>query len=90
MVLISEILVAIIKPNTSRPANSERYLICYGLQRTQRTFKIKEYLINIVKDLWDLRQVQQNSYIDINEMVPISVIMNNNLFYNYIVESNNR
>lgn len=81
------ILVAIFKPISSRPANAERYLICSNLNKGSRFKKIKSFLWVIAKKLWDLRDDHDQSII---EIVPVDLIKQDQLFYNYIVESNNR
>ncbi|KAF2902960.1 hypothetical protein ILUMI_03229 [Ignelater luminosus] len=82
--------ISILKPNTSRPANSERYLICYGLKACSQTQQIQKYLWDIASELWELHQVQNNLNLDVNQIVPMSIITANKEFYNYIVDSNNR
>ncbi|XP_044746355.1 cap-specific mRNA (nucleoside-2'-O-)-methyltransferase 1 isoform X2 [Coccinella septempunctata] len=79
--------VTIVKPNTSRPANGERYLICYDLQKNEEVENIREYLRFIAKKLWDLKGVEQN---DILELVPMRTIKEDSTFSNYILDSNNK
>ncbi|KAF5297429.1 hypothetical protein FQR65_LT01360 [Abscondita terminalis] len=81
--------IAILKPNASRPANSERYLICHGLKKNNHTEIVRKYLSSIGKELWDLREVQKNIRLDINEVVPISVIEKDEEFCKFLTESNN-
>lgn len=82
--------IAILKPNTSRPANSERYLICYGLKLCPQTLAVRKYLSEVAEELWDARQVRNCSEVDINEIVPMSVIGADEVFCDYVTESNNR
>lgn len=82
--------VAILKPNTSRPANSERYLICEGLKHCQQTKEIRKYLRQIVRDLWDLKHNEPIIQVDINELVPLEIIKKDETFYNFIVGSNEK
>lgn len=79
--------MTILKPNSSRPANSERYFVCYNLKEEQVVNDIKEYLWVIAKRLWELRD---NSERDVLEIVPLEVIQADERFYSYIVHSNNR
>lgn len=75
--------VSIIKPNTSRPANSERYLACKW--KKANTDTIKKYLFEINKCLFE----NSNSSTDTTEIVPLSILMDDEKFFDYIYESNN-
>ncbi|KAJ8919707.1 hypothetical protein NQ315_006235 [Exocentrus adspersus] len=79
--------VAILKPNSSRPANSERYLICYSLKADPIVQNIKKYLWTIVERLWELRNDPEG---DVLEIVPLEVIKADANFFSYISESNNK
>lgn len=82
--------VAILKPNSSRPANSERYLVCEGLRHCPRTNVIKQYLQEVVNEFWASKQVDPDGHYEINQLVPLEVIQKDETFYNYIVNSNER
>ncbi|KAJ8927721.1 hypothetical protein NQ314_019782, partial [Rhamnusium bicolor] len=84
--VIHETDVSILKPNSSRPANSERYFICSNLKKGSVFNKIKEYMWTIVRRLW---QIKDNSEIDVLEIVPMEIIKKDEQFYSYIIESNN-
>lgn len=73
--------ICIVKPNTSRPANSERYLVCKW--KKSNTDVIRQYLFDVNVHLYD------NTDIDITELVPFEVIQNDEIFFNYICDSNN-
>lgn len=73
--------VAIIKPNSSRPANSERYLICKWKKCDTRT--ICAYL-NYVNNY-----LNKGNEKDITEIVDMNVLMQDEEFFNYIKQSNN-
>lgn len=73
--------VAIIKPNSSRPANSERYLICKW--KKHDTSSICTYL-NFVNNYLNTRNEN-----DILELVDLNVLMQDEEFFNYIKQSNN-
>lgn len=73
--------ICIIKPNSSRPGNSERYVIC-KYKRSQ-IVTIVEYLFNINEQLWYDRGI------DILQIVPFEIINEDRNFYKYIVKSNN-
>ncbi|KAJ6633201.1 Cap-specific mRNA (nucleoside-2'-O-)-methyltransferase 1 [Pseudolycoriella hygida] len=80
--------ICIFKPNTSRPANSERYLICkYKLPNTDT---IKRHLFDINLEMWNVSNTDADSQGDTLELVPLEVLKEDTDFFNYIVESNNR
>uniref|UniRef100_A0A8C9ERA4 Cap-specific mRNA (nucleoside-2'-O-)-methyltransferase 1 n=1 Tax=Pavo cristatus TaxID=9049 RepID=A0A8C9ERA4_PAVCR len=74
--------VCIFKPVTSRPANSERYVVCKGLKLG--IDDVREYLFMVNIRLNQLR----NSDVDVNLVVPLNVIKDDQDFYDYIVQSN--
>ena len=81
--------ISIHKPNTSRPANSERYIICKG--KRQDSKPIADYLLEIncrLNEIGFTTLGGTESEIDINHIVPLEVIMNDNAFFNYIRDSN--
>jgi len=76
--------ISICKPNTSRPANSERYLVCKW--KKPFTDTIQRHLFDINKELWK----QENTVnMDVLELVPFEVIKNDKKFFDYIYNSNN-
>lgn len=76
--------VSIYKPVTSRPANSERYIVCKGLHAYRDT--VKEYFQELNHDL--NRLLLATSVEDISEIVPLAVLKNDEPFYEYICSSN--
>lgn len=76
--------ICIVKPNTSRPANSERYLICKN--KLPNTDTIRRHLFDINQEMWNV----PNSDADTLELVPVEILREDQSFFNYIVESNNR
>ena len=82
--------VSIHKPNTSRPANSERYIICKG--KRQDCGDIHAYLEEVNNRL-NRMGLELNgstrSEIDVNELVPLEIMTQDAGFMEYIVESNN-
>ena len=81
--------VTIHKPNTSRPANSERYIICKWKRQDSKS--IADYIFEINCRLNELGFTQlgsTKSNIDINHIVPLEVIMQDRAFFNYIKNSN--
>lgn len=73
--------IAIIKPNSSRPANSERYLVCKW--KKADTDEICQYL-NFINNILNEQGDQ-----DIVEIVDLDLIMQDEDFFKYIKESNN-
>ncbi|EEB15816.1 conserved hypothetical protein [Pediculus humanus corporis] len=77
--------VTIIKPNTSRPANSERYLVC--------KYK-REDCIDIANHLFEINKrvprYEDKKGTDVLELVPIDVLTNDSDFFNYIILSNTK
>lgn len=75
--------ICIVKPNTSRPANSERYLVCKW--KKSNTDTIRNHLFEINQIMFD----NCNSALDIMELVPYPILRSDEKFFNYIFESNN-
>lgn len=73
------------KPNTSRPANSERYLLCKW--RRKNVDGIAKYLFKINKKLFNY---PKNHSMDINEIVPMEIMQEDQKFMNYFKDSNNK
>ncbi|XP_055912403.1 cap-specific mRNA (nucleoside-2'-O-)-methyltransferase 1 [Eupeodes corollae] len=76
--------ISICKPNTSRPANSERYLICKWKKSNTET--VRRHLSSINQDMWD----NPNAETDVRELVSLDVLFRDKEFVEYITESNNR
>lgn len=74
--------VCIHKPVTSRPANSERYLICKW--KKVGTESAEKHLFSVNSVLWNNRTGDD----DVVELVPLSVIQEDRGFYEYIYKSN--
>ncbi|XP_066586803.1 cap-specific mRNA (nucleoside-2'-O-)-methyltransferase 1 [Prorops nasuta] len=74
--------VCIFKPNTSRPANSERYLICKG--KRSHTDDIMKYLDKVNHQL-----LEKDDDKDVIELVPLEILISDQAFYNYLKDSNN-
>lgn len=75
--------VCIVKPNTSRPANSERYLVCKW--KKPNTDSIRGYMFEVNQYLFD----NANTDDDVVELVPLDVMRDDDIFFNYICDSNN-
>lgn len=82
--------VCIHKPNTSRPASSERYIICKG--KRPQFEAIRDYLFRVNARLNQLQLLQlgiTTSKKDVTEIVPLSMLLADTEFCNYIRQSNN-
>lgn len=73
--------VSIFKPNTSRPANSERYLICKG--KRPNTQRVLDYLFTVNTIL----QKRDKSK-DVTHLVPLEILKTDNKFFDYLKVSN--
>ncbi|XP_058807996.1 cap-specific mRNA (nucleoside-2'-O-)-methyltransferase 1 isoform X2 [Phymastichus coffea] len=73
--------ISIFKPNTSRPANSERYLICQG--------KLP-YINHIIDYLFESNKIlcKNNHAKDILELVPTDILTSDSDFFEYLKNSN--
>ncbi|XP_059212999.1 cap-specific mRNA (nucleoside-2'-O-)-methyltransferase 1 isoform X2 [Centropristis striata] len=74
--------ISLFKPVTSRPANSERYIVCRGLKPGSDA--VREYMFRINLKLNQLK----NSDRDVTEVVPLSIIKDDADFYPFMVNSN--
>ncbi|XP_029902805.1 cap-specific mRNA (nucleoside-2'-O-)-methyltransferase 1 [Myripristis murdjan] len=74
--------VSLFKPVTSRPANSERYIVCRGLKPGSDA--VREYMFKVNQKLNQLK----NSDTDVTDVVPLSLIKEDTDFYQYMVNSN--
>lgn len=78
--------IAIHKPVTSRPANSERYIICKGLRANTRDI-VRTYMYEINGLL--NRYGPDSEQDDVLSIVPMNILRGNDSFYQYIRNSNN-
>ncbi|XP_013165128.1 PREDICTED: cap-specific mRNA (nucleoside-2'-O-)-methyltransferase 1-like [Papilio xuthus] len=74
--------VSIHKPVTSRPANSERYLVCKW--KKSGTESVEQHLFSVNSMLW--RELDKEK--DITSLVPLSVLQEDTEFFEYIYKSN--
>ena len=79
-------LVCIHKPNTSRPANSERYIICKW--KRDLTVDIVAYLSEVNGRLKQL-QGGASKTTDVLQIVPLNVLAADGEFSDYLTVSNN-
>lgn len=78
--------VSIFKPNTSRPANSERYIVCKW--RRKNTKDIEDYMYEQCCRFEQISSATSDT--DIIEVVPLEILNDDDRFFNYILNSNNR
>lgn len=82
--------VAIHKPNTSRPANSERYIICKGKRRNTSPIYLYLRQVNVRLNEFGMTILgEAASDTDIVEVVPVDILRQDDAFFKYICESNN-
>ncbi|KAK3921395.1 Cap-specific mRNA (nucleoside-2'-O-)-methyltransferase 1 [Frankliniella fusca] len=75
--------ISIHKPNTSRPANSERYIICKW--KRPDCEDITKYMYNINKHL---NALGRDSERDVTSVVPLNIIKEDKAFFDYVLDSN--
>ncbi|MCP9263234.1 hypothetical protein DINM_006572 [Dirofilaria immitis] len=78
--------ISIHKPNTSRPANSERYIVCDNPLECHIS-EIKKYMTRINTELDRLWETKAR---DVVEVVPENIIHSDKIFIAYILEHNER
>lgn len=79
--------ICIHKPVTSRPANSERYIICEGARENRHI--VRDYFHQINNDLNEYFR-NDKSDLDVNTIVPLDILKNDKNFFNYIKDSNEK
>jgi cap1 methyltransferase len=79
--------VCIIKPVTSRPANSERYVVCKGFRNDSRS--VADYLFDVNDQLNELKDDEEDES-DVLEVVPLEVLQQEEEFMTYVTKSNDR
>ncbi|KAK3708214.1 hypothetical protein RRG08_023623 [Elysia crispata] len=76
--------VAIFKPVTSRPANSERYIVCKGLKPNKKSVQHYMHFINV-----DLNKYMSAvSTEDVTDVVPLEILLDDKPFFDYVLQSN--
>lgn len=79
--------ISIFKPVTSRPANSERYIICHGKRSDAHT--IEDYLFEINCRMNQMWTPNGAGAVDIQHIVPLEMMKEDKMFFDYIFNSNN-
>lgn len=77
--------VYIFKPVTSRPANSERYVVCKGLRENSQA--VHEFMFNVNVRI---NKLKKGDILDVVEVVPLHILQEDEEFSSYMLESNNR
>lgn len=77
--------VYVFKPVTSRPANSERYLVCKGLRGNIEA--VHEHMFNVNVRI---NKLKAGAVEDVNEIVPLHILKEDEEFLSYMIESNER
>lgn len=77
--------ISIHKPNTSRPANSERYIICKW--KRDDCDAIRKHMFDINEELWQMGTASNE---DITHCVPLETLLGDQKFFKYICDSNDR
>lgn len=79
--------ICIHKPVTSRPANSERYIICENARESKNL--VCDYMFEVNETLNKTFRDEKSTY-DVESIVPLSILKNDEEFFNYIYNSNER
>ncbi|KAK2710052.1 hypothetical protein QYM36_013652 [Artemia franciscana] len=74
--------ISIFKPNSSRPANSERYIICKG--KKEEASAVTNYMAMINSTLAKLTNLDK----DVTDIVPLHILTQTSEFFDYIYTSN--
>ncbi|KAM6915772.1 cap-specific mRNA (nucleoside-2'-O-)-methyltransferase 1 isoform 1-T1 [Xenentodon cancila] len=74
--------ISLFKPVTSRPANSERYIVCRSLKPGADA--VREYMFKVNLKLNQLR----NTDTDVADVVPLEIIKDDPDFFQFMVKSN--
>lgn len=75
----------VFKPVTSRPANSERYVVCKGLRENSQD--VHDYMFNVNVRINRLKKEDTG---DVVEVVPLHILMEDEEFSSYMADSNDR
>lgn len=72
--------ICIVKPNSSRPGNSERYLVCKNKKANLNI--IQQFLMHVNNEMW-------YNHAEVLELVPYAIVSDDKDFMDYIRYSNN-
>lgn len=76
--------ITIVKPNTSRPNSSERYLICKW--KRPNTDVVRDHLMEANRRMFERTATSEN---DVLELVPLEVLKKDQNFFDFFCNSNN-
>ncbi|KAK6052249.1 ribosomal RNA large subunit methyltransferase J [Cooperia oncophora] len=79
--------ISLHKPHTSRPANSERYIICKGLRKNYSD-AVRDYLKRVNEQMDEFAKAVSSK--DVLSVVPLETLRSDEDFFNYLVEHNER
>lgn len=80
--------ISLHKPVTSRPANSERYIVCQGARETVKDL-VHDYLFEVNETLNETFRVDEIDD-DVVSLVPLEIMKQDEAFFDYIYQSNER
>lgn len=81
--------MAIIKPNSSRPANSERYIVCkYKLPDTEAVISYLDHVNQVLNEANE-REKRKEDIVDVVELFNHDEMVQDERFMQYIIDSNN-
>ncbi|VDO23492.1 unnamed protein product [Haemonchus placei] len=81
--------ISLHKPHTSRPANSERYIICKGLRKNYSD-AVRDYLKRYVVNVKLYEFTKAGSSKDVVSVVPLETLKSDEEFFKYLKEHNER
>ncbi|KAK6017047.1 ribosomal RNA large subunit methyltransferase J, partial [Ostertagia ostertagi] len=87
LMYISYDQISLHKPHTSRPANSERYIICKGLRKNYSD-AVRDYLKRVNVQLDEFAKAGSSK--DVLAVVPLETLRSDEEFFKYLVEHNER
>lgn len=76
--------ISIVKPTSSRPDHSERYVICKWKKAGEQTDFVRQYLYDVYVKLNDL----EGTNFDVMQLVPFEVLEADKTFFDYIYAKN--
>ncbi|XGW12126.1 hypothetical protein V3C99_013086 [Haemonchus contortus] len=79
--------ISLHKPHTSRPANSERYIICKGLRKNYSD-AVRDYLKRVNVKLYEFTKAGSSK--DVVSVVPLETLKSDEEFFKYLKEHNER
>lgn len=78
--------ISFVKPNSCRPGNSEKYLICKWKKSNDQTDIVSRYLYDVYDKLNELIDTNE----DVMQLVPIDVLEADKTFLDYVQDKNDK